>query len=133
MEMKLPAFVYYALMGMVALIVQSCSFVVTDPRPPAVATATNVARATETAAVAANGEPLTTATATLQAVEVITETQPTATGACTIKGNVNGQSKIYHLPGQATYNETKINEAAGDRWFCTEDQAVGAGFRKALR
>lgn len=54
--------------------------------------------------------------------------------ACDIKGNVsfNTGERIYHVPGQAYYDETVINEDYGERWFCTEDEAVEAGWRKSL-
>lgn len=51
---------------------------------------------------------------------------------CTIKGNINtGGEKIYHLPGCSSYDKTNINEAAGEHWFCSENEAVAAGWRKA--
>lgn len=52
-----------------------------------------------------------------------------------IKGNVNYNTrvKIYHVPGQEYYNETKINPAYGERWFCTEQEAQAAGWRKSRR
>lgn len=54
--------------------------------------------------------------------------------ACDIKGNVsfNTGERIYHVPGQAYYDETVINEDYGERWFCTEDEAIEAGWRKSL-
>ena len=60
--------------------------------------------------------------------------QPPPTGDCLIKGNIGRSGKrIYHLPGQADYDATRINEAAGERWFCTEAEARAAGFRRAAR
>lgn len=52
---------------------------------------------------------------------------------CNIKGNINFNTgeKIYHLPGQEYYDSTVINEAAGERWFCTEEEAIAAGWRKS--
>lgn len=51
---------------------------------------------------------------------------------CTIKGNISSSGeKIYHLEGCASYNVTKIDEARGERWFCTEEEAITAGWRKA--
>ncbi len=52
-----------------------------------------------------------------------------------IKGNISLSSgeKIYHVPGGYYYDDTVINEAAGERWFCTEAEAVAAGWRKAKR
>ena len=49
-----------------------------------------------------------------------------------IKGNVNSKGeRIYHMPGQHYYNKTQIDEGKGERWFCTEQEAAGAGWRKA--
>lgn len=52
---------------------------------------------------------------------------------CDIKGNVSFSSgeKIYHLPGCEYYNDTFINELKGEKWFCSEQEAVVAGWRKA--
>lgn len=48
---------------------------------------------------------------------------------CLIKGNIsNSGEKIYYLPGQRYYNQTKIDEAKGERWFCTEEEAQKAGW-----
>jgi hypothetical protein len=47
------------------------------------------------------------------------------------QGNVNSSGeRIYHVPGQRYYDKTQINEGKGERWFCTEQEAVGAGWRK---
>lgn len=49
---------------------------------------------------------------------------------CVIKGNINGKGvKIYHLPGDPTYEKTRIDSAGGERWFCTEEEAKAAGWR----
>lgn len=50
---------------------------------------------------------------------------------CTIKGNINRKGeRFYHLPG----GYAKINMAvSGKRWFCTEDEAMAAGWRRAAR
>jgi len=49
---------------------------------------------------------------------------------CLIKGNINSKGdKIYHVPGRSSYGGTKINEAKGERWFCSEDEAKAAGWR----
>lgn len=52
---------------------------------------------------------------------------------CAIKGNIGTRGRIYHLPGQADYAATRINEARGEAWFCSEAEARAAGFRKARR
>lgn len=51
---------------------------------------------------------------------------------CNIKGNINWSGeKIYHTPGQQYYESTIIDTAYGERWFCTEAEAQGAGWRKS--
>ena len=59
--------------------------------------------------------------------------QPTAAGGCVIKGNISKSGRIYHMPGQNDYAATRINEAKGERWFCSEAEAREAGWRKARR
>lgn len=50
---------------------------------------------------------------------------------CTIKGNTNSSGeKIYHLPACLHYQEVIVDEAYGDQWFCSEDEASTSGFRK---
>ncbi|MGC2853927.1 thermonuclease family protein [Novispirillum sp. DQ9] len=57
-----------------------------------------------------------------------------AATACPIKGNVNAKGqRIYHVPGGQFYDRTRINEVEGDRWFCSEGEAQGAGFRRSQR
>ncbi len=54
------------------------------------------------------------------------------TESCLIKGNVNSdKEKIYHVPGCGSYSATKIDENNGEHWFCSESEAVEAGWRKA--
>ena len=54
---------------------------------------------------------------------------------CEIKGNisVDEQEKIYHVPGDEYYDETKISPDYGESWFCTPEQAEAAGWRRAYR
>ena len=52
-----------------------------------------------------------------------------APGDCRIKGNISGSGKIYHMPGSAAYDKTRIDESKGERWFCTEEEARAAGWR----
>lgn len=56
-------------------------------------------------------------------------------GSCNIKGNVSIGSgeRIYHVPGQQDYLSTKISPQYGERWFCTETDALAAGWRPAGR
>jgi micrococcal nuclease len=49
-----------------------------------------------------------------------------------IKGNISSSGeRIYHVPGQQFYDQTQIDEASGERWFCTEQEALDAGWRKS--
>lgn len=54
-----------------------------------------------------------------------------APGSCVIKGNISGSGQIYHMPHNRDYAATRINEARGERWFCTEAEAQAAGWRAA--
>lgn len=51
---------------------------------------------------------------------------------CTIKGNINKGERIYFVQGQRHYGRVKIS-GSGERWFCSEEEAVAAGWRKAQR
>jgi endonuclease YncB( thermonuclease family) len=61
------------------------------------------------------------------------EKPKTADRACAIKGNISGENRIYHLPSSHSYEKTQIDEAKGERWFCSEDEAKAAGWRAAKR
>jgi hypothetical protein len=54
---------------------------------------------------------------------------------CDIKGNIsyNTGERIYHVPGQEYYDKTKISPEYGERWFCTEQEAIANGWRKSKR
>lgn len=57
-----------------------------------------------------------------------------AAGDCVIKGNINtAGERIYHLPGQAHYDRVVIRPELGQRWFCSEEEAEAAGWRRSLR
>jgi micrococcal nuclease len=56
-----------------------------------------------------------------------------AAGTCSIKGNISETGeRIYHTLGCEYYHQTVITETKGERWFCTDDEALAAGWRKAL-
>jgi endonuclease YncB( thermonuclease family) len=55
--------------------------------------------------------------------------EQTSPAGCPIKGNISSNGKIYHAPWSPWYSRTKISEEKGERWFCSEDQAVAAGWR----
>ncbi len=51
--------------------------------------------------------------------------------SCAIKGNISNSGRIYHMPHNRDYGATRINEAQGERWFCSEAEAQAAGWRPA--
>ena len=51
---------------------------------------------------------------------------------CTIKGNTRAGEKYYYLPSCSQYPQVLIDRAFGDSWFCTEGEALKAGFAKAV-
>lgn len=70
---------------------------------------------------------------TPKAIVSTVKTNVNATG-CTIKGNISSKGeKIYHMIGQSYYDKTVIDINAGEKWFCSEKEAVSAGWRKSLR
>jgi len=54
---------------------------------------------------------------------------------CLVKGNVSIESgrRIYHVVGMEDYENTKISPEKGERWFCTEEEAISAGWVRAPR
>jgi len=52
---------------------------------------------------------------------------------CVIKGNTsrNSNEKIYHFPGCSNYSRIMVEKFDGDQWFCTEEEAKKAGYKKA--
>ena len=56
----------------------------------------------------------------------------TIPGDCVIKGNISSKgARIYHVPGGRWYDRTKIDEAKGERFFCSEAEATAAGWRRS--
>ncbi len=54
--------------------------------------------------------------------------------ACLIKGNISQSGeRIFHVPGGQYYGRTKISPEKGERYFCTEEEATSAGWRKSRR
>jgi endonuclease YncB( thermonuclease family) len=57
---------------------------------------------------------------------------PDAPPGCPIKGNINSRGeRLYHAPGGRWYEQVRIDRYRGERWFCTEDEATAAGWRRA--
>jgi len=53
---------------------------------------------------------------------------------CVIKGNINDHGhRIYHMPGDKFYSRTIISGEKGERWFCSEAEAIAAGWRHSRR
>ena len=51
---------------------------------------------------------------------------------CPIKGNIGRDGRrIYHTPWSPYYTRTQIDPDAGERWFCDEGEAQGAGWTAA--
>lgn len=67
-----------------------------------------------------------------QSTQPIVSSQPPPGSNCLIKGNISSSGeKIYHLPGQQYYSKTQIDEFKDEHWFCTEEEALAAGWRKS--
>jgi endonuclease YncB( thermonuclease family) len=49
--------------------------------------------------------------------------------SCAIKGNVTANGRIYHMPWSPWYDQIRMDPEKGKRWFCTEAEAVAAGWR----
>ncbi|MEM0987980.1 MAG: thermonuclease family protein [Pseudomonadota bacterium] len=59
--------------------------------------------------------------------------QAAAPAGCPIKGNISANGRIYHTPWSQWYARTRINTARGELWFCTEAEALAAGWRPPYR
>jgi endonuclease YncB( thermonuclease family) len=56
---------------------------------------------------------------------------------CTIKGNVTNAGRIYHMPWSPWYEKVRMDQdgrggSKSKRWFCSEDEAIAAGWRAAM-
>ncbi len=63
--------------------------------------------------------------------------EPSSPNSCKIKGNVTDAGRIYHMPWSPWYEKVQMDQvsrgqAKGKRWFCSEEEAVAAGWRAAL-
>jgi endonuclease YncB( thermonuclease family) len=52
---------------------------------------------------------------------------------CLIKGNFRSanHTRIYHTPDCFNYDRIIIKPGTSDRWFCSEEEAIKAGFKKS--
>jgi len=55
--------------------------------------------------------------------------EPTLVPGCPIKGNISANGRIYHMPASRWYERTVIDLSKGERWFCSEREALDAGWR----
>lgn len=61
------------------------------------------------------------------------EAKRRAPEGCPIKGQVAGAARVYVLPWAPDYERVRVQKARGERWFCSEQEAVSAGFKAAQR
>jgi endonuclease YncB( thermonuclease family) len=52
-----------------------------------------------------------------------------APDGCPIKGNISDNGHVYHAPWSPWYAKTKVSVERGERWFCSERDAIDAGWR----
>jgi endonuclease YncB( thermonuclease family) len=48
---------------------------------------------------------------------------------CAIKGNITKHGRIYHMPWSPWYAQIRMEPDKGKRWFCSEAEALAAGWR----
>ncbi len=59
---------------------------------------------------------------------------PPLPAGCLIKGDIAKSGEhTFHMPGGRDYENTLINTETGERWFCTEAEAMAAGWSKSRR
>lgn len=65
--------------------------------------------------------------------QVCSQTENIDNPKCNIKGNIgkSNREKYYHLPQCAEYNRTVVELHLGEKWFCSEKEAVEAGYIKS--
>jgi hypothetical protein len=59
-------------------------------------------------------------------------TSESSSEVCRIKENIRPKGeRIYHVPGGDWYDKTRIDTMQGERWFCSEEEARAAGWRRS--
>jgi hypothetical protein len=111
-----------AVMGLsIALGLSACGGTTVTPQPSGAPTATL--------------RPVATAKPTLAARPTSCPSGCVTVPDCAtlIKGNMSLDKgeKIYHVPGQVYYPETMVEPSKGERWFCTENEAIANGWRRS--
>jgi endonuclease YncB( thermonuclease family) len=61
----------------------------------------------------------------------VAQASTNAPEGCAIKGNVSSRGRIYHMPWDPWYDGVRMDAGKGKRWFCSEDDAIAAGWRRA--
>jgi endonuclease YncB( thermonuclease family) len=61
------------------------------------------------------------------------EAKRRAPDGCPIKGQVAGAARVYVLPWSPDYERLRVQTTRGERWFCSEQEALAAGFKAAQR
>jgi endonuclease YncB( thermonuclease family) len=61
------------------------------------------------------------------------EAKRRAPDGCPIKGQVAGTQRTYVLPWSPDYERARVQKTRGERWFCSEQEALTAGFKAAQR
>jgi len=71
--------------------------------------------------------------ATIPVPEPIATNEPVVPQNCNIKGNISISTgnRLYHVAGMEDYEGTLIHLDKGERWFCSESEAIAAGWRRA--
>lgn len=57
--------------------------------------------------------------------------QTEVSNGCAIKGNVTRHGRIYHMPWSPWYANVNMGNDSEKRWFCSEAEALAAGWRPA--
>lgn len=65
----------------------------------------------------------------LNLADCVVPEDPKRPPGCTIKDNVSRSGKIFHVLGSTYYAETTITHARGERWFCSEREALAQNWR----
>ena len=75
--------------------------------------------------------PIPVPTQSPPATAIPTSTHTPVPEDCRIKGNINMETgeRVYHTPDSPWYGRTEIDTDAGERWFCSEREAMDAGWR----
>lgn len=58
------------------------------------------------------------------------EAKRSAPDGCPIKGQIAGRARVYVLPWSPDYDRVRVSKARGGRWFCSEQEAIAAGWER---